>query len=380
MIKLYDNDSYINEFYAEVLSCEKVGSLYKIVCDKTAFFPTAGGQDCDTGTLGGQNVLSVGEAGDIIYHMVEKPIAVGEIVFGKIDFDVRLRKMQHHSAEHIVSGIVNRIFGYNNVGFHLGEEDVTIDYDGVLKEEDLSKIEIMANEVVTQNIEIVAKYPEKQELEKLSYRSKIEILENVRIVNITGVDICACCAPHVKYTGEIGIIKLKDLMNHRGGTRIRMICAKSALFDYQKKAKSAQKISNLLSAKQDEIEQSVEKLLSENAQLKQKNAKSQKEIARLIVANLPKTDKNLCVFIEDANNDTLINAVNEGVCKCRIFVALSGSDADGYNYVIGSQKVELLSIAKDINQALSGRGGGKNDMLSGKFGTSRKQIEEYFKI
>ena len=137
MIKLYDNDSYINEFYAEVLSCEKVGSLYKVVCDKTAFFPTAGGQDCDTGTLGGQNVLRVGEAGDIIYHMVEKPIAVGEIDFGKIDFDVRLRKIQHHSAEHIVSGIVNRIFGYNNVGFHLGEEDVTIDYDGVLKEDDL---------------------------------------------------------------------------------------------------------------------------------------------------------------------------------------------------------------------------------------------------
>ena len=188
MIKLYDINSYTWEFSAIVVSCEKTDKGYKILCDQTAFFPTAGGQDCDTGTLAGQKVLDVIIENDEVFHFVEKPIEVGAKVEGKIDFPVRLRKMQHHSAEHIVSGVANRLFGVSNVGFHLGDTDVTIDYDGVLTTENIKEIEVLANKAVCDNLKITAWYPNNAELEKISYRSKLELTENVRIVEICGID------------------------------------------------------------------------------------------------------------------------------------------------------------------------------------------------
>ncbi|MBE7016389.1 MAG: alanyl-tRNA editing protein, partial [Ruminococcaceae bacterium] len=216
MIKLYDKDSYIFEFCSEVISCCQVDGEYKILLDQTAFFPTAGGQECDTGTLDEISVVHVEIEEDQVYHYTKKPIEPGKKVIGKIDKEVRLRKMRHHTAEHIVSGLVHSELGLENVGFHLGDEEVTMDYNGVIDHDELLKIEYLANCAVWENIEVDCRYPESKELKNISYRSKLDLSENVRIVTIEGIDICACCAPHVKRTGEIGMIKLKDMINYKG--------------------------------------------------------------------------------------------------------------------------------------------------------------------
>ncbi len=379
MIKLYDTDSYMSKFSATVTGCEKTEKGYKILCDKTAFFPTAGGQDCDTGTLAGQRVIDVIIENEEVFHIVKNPIEIGTSIEGKIDFPVRLRKMQHHSAEHIVSGIANKLFGVSNVGFHLGETDVTIDYDKVLTDNNIREIETSANKAVCDNLPICAWYPDEEELLKIPYRSKLDLTENVRIVEILGVDFCACCAPHVKSTGEIGVIKLKDFMHHRGGTRVRMICGADAVADYQEKAENALKISNLLSEKQEKIAEGVEKVLKIQEDLKRENLELKKQVAKILCENFEEASKNICIFLDNADNDFLRIVMNEGVKKCKIFATLSGNDADGYSYVLGSKTENLRELSREINEKLSGRGGGREDMISGKFMASKAEIEKYFK-
>jgi len=380
MIKLYDKDSYIFEFCSEVISCCQVDGEYKILLDQTAFFPTAGGQECDTGTLDEISVVHVEIEEDQVYHYTKKPIEPGKKVIGKIDKEVRLRKMRHHTAEHIVSGLVHSELGLENVGFHLGDEEVTMDYNGVIDHDELLKIEYFANCAVWGNIEVDCRYPESKELKNISYRSKLDLSENVRIVTIEGIDICACCAPHVKRTGEIGMIKLKDMINYKGGVRVRMMCGADSLSDYQKKHINVVKISNMLSAKQYEVAESVERLVGELSMYKQKCANLEKLLIGAKCENLKETDGNICVFENDISIEALRGLVNAGKEKCKdVFVGCLGSDKEGYTYIIGSNGKELSVVCKDINSALSGRGGGRGDMVSGKFATSRKEIEEYFK-
>ena len=206
--KLYDIDSFIKEFNATVLSCEKAENGYVVVLDKTAFFPEAGGQPSDIGFLNEAKVLDVQEEGEYIYHFTDKEITVGEVVSGSINFERRFDFMQQHSAEHIVSGVANRLFGCQNVGFHLSEDIVTLDFDIPLNREQILKVEELANKSVFENNKINCYYPNAQELERLNYRSKGGLEGEVRIVEIENTDMCACCAPHVQYTGQIGLIKL----------------------------------------------------------------------------------------------------------------------------------------------------------------------------
>lgn len=380
MIKLYDLDAYTKEFTAKVISCEKnVDNGYRIILDQTAFFPTAGGQDCDTGVIGNEQVLDVIIENEIIIHITENPIDVGKTVSCRIDWDARFRKMQHHSAEHIVSGIATRIFECSNVGFHLSDKEVTIDYDKEFTESDLLLLEQKANEAIWNNLEIDARYPDDDELAKIPYRAKLDLTENVRIVTIPGIDICACCAPHVKRTGEIGVIKLKDMMRHRGGVRIRMICGSDAFSDYQEKAKSVLKISNLLSARQEEVAEATENLLSQIADKNRKIAELSKELAILKAESIPETNGNIVIFEVGADTETLRLLANLLKKKTpKLACILSGNAERGYSYIIASENVNLRDISKDINSSLSGRGGGREDMIQGSFGASKEEIERFF--
>ena len=212
--KLFYQDSHLTEFEAKVLSCEPVNpdilpghsGEYAAELDRTAFFPEGGGQYADTGVLGGVRVTDVQEKDGRILHLLEGPLEPGTCVSGRIDWEERFMKMQQHSGEHIVSGLVHSAFGYNNVGFHLGSEDCTMDFDGELSKEQLVHIEQEANRAVWKNLKIQALYPSAEELARMEYRSKIEIEGQVRIIVVPGYDVCACCAPHVSYTGEIGQI------------------------------------------------------------------------------------------------------------------------------------------------------------------------------
>ena len=376
--KLYYTDAYTSEFIATVLSCEAEGEGYAVTLDRTAFFPEEGGQYADRGYIGGARVEGAREADGVIYHLTAEPVEVGVALPCKIDFDERYEKMQCHTAEHILSGLIHRHFGLDNVGFHLGDDYVTMDISGVLTRAELDMIENEANEAVYKNATVVAAFPTAEELSSLDYRAKLDITENVRIVNIEGYGSCACCAPHVARTGECGLIKILDFQKLRGGIRMFITAGRRALLGYRALFSASSEISKLLSVPKDEVVSGVEKLLSdleaERAAFKSYRIALIKERA----AALATCDGNAVVCIDGLSPEELRIYATEAYSRVGgMLVALTGADGD-YKYVIASQSVDLKSIIKDINIALSGRGGGSSSMAQGSFAASIAAIEGYF--
>ena len=377
--RLYYKDSHLAEFDAVVVACEQIKNGFAVILDKTAFFPEGGGQSGDSGYLNGVRVFDTHEKNGEVLHYTECEIAAGTAVAGKIDWERRFRFMQNHSGEHIVSGIINSITGFNNVGFHLGDEVVTIDFDGEISADILAEVELRANEAMYKNVNINTYFPSSDELSNFIYRSKLDITENVRIVEVEGYDTCACCAPHVCKTGEIGIIKLLDTMRHRGGIRINMVCGFRALEDYNKKYSNIAAISASLSAKQHETAVAVERVKSEIAELKLTVATLRRELLAYKAAELVPVENNMCIFEKTMEVSDLRELVNIGVEKCGgVCAAFTGDDNNGYNYVIGSKQIDLRKASKEINAAIDGRGGGQTTMIQGSCKASRAVIEEYF--
>lgn len=378
-IKLYDKDSYMTEFEGTVLSCDKCDEGYKTVLDQTAFFPEEGGQSADKGEIDGITVKDVKLSEGIIYHYSDTPFEKGKRVSGKIDFSFRFRNMQNHTGEHIISGLAHSLYGLTNVGFHLGEDNVTMDLSGPLAQEDIDKIELLANEAVYKNMPVIGYYPDEDELSKLDYRSKSEIKDAVRIVKIGDLDLCACCAPHVKSTGEVGLIKIISFMKYKGGVRLNILSGKDAFMDYMKKNKSNALISAHLSVKPEETFEGVKRLSDANGELLLKISEKTKQLAKITVDSLPESDGVICLFVEDADIPNLRLIGNDLKEKTTSFgVILSGNDNEGYKYVIISKDSDVSEITKNANAALSGRGGGRGNMSSGSFNAAKEEIEKYF--
>lgn len=377
--KLFYRDGYMKTFEAAVLSCEQSGDSYKVVLDRTAFFPEGGGQSGDIGTLNGVQVWDTQEKEGIIYHETKEPLPVGEKVEGILDWKERFVRMQQHSGEHIISGLINRIYGYDNVGFHLGKEDVTMDFNGVLTKEQMKEIEYLANEAVFRNIEIQVLCPTEEELRDIVYRSKIEIEGQVRIIRIEGYDCCACCAPHLHRTGEIGLIKLTNVQNYKGGVRISMLAGFRALADYIEKETSVKNIAVSFSAKEHEVCDVVEHLKEEKQSLKQEINKLQMQLLSYKAMEIPEGEKAVCLMEEGLSGNEpreLVNLVlNRNVGICAVF---AGNDSDGYRYVIGSRTVDTREAAKIMNEKFYGRGGGKPEMVQGSVVGSGEEIYNYF--
>ena len=383
--KLYYEDSHRKEFKATVLSCEERLTAkgkkdgYAVVLDQTAFFPEGGGQFGDRGWIDDVEVYDTHEKGGVILHYTKTPVEVGTTVTGKLDFAERFSRMQEHSGEHIVSGIVHRLHGYDNVGFHLGSENTTLDFNGELSEEQLQEVERLANEAVFADLPIQISYPSKEELKTLDYRSKIEIEGQVRLVEIPGVDICACCAPHVHNTGEIGMIRLIGMEKYKGGVRIQMLCGFRALADALEKERNVYDISAQLSAKPYEVAAAVEKLKAESLALKQEMNGLKMDILQEKIALLPGDSQNVCFFDKHMDKSNLRYAFNllaekcSGLCGC-----FDGDDEKGYRYVLGGKNVDVVAAGKALNEALEGRGGGSKEMFQGSLQASKVQIEEYF--
>ncbi len=378
--KLYYMDSHMSAFRAKVLSSESDGGRYLTVLDRTAFFPEGGGQAADTGVIGNVRVLDVYEKNGVIYHYTEQVLEPGAEYDCRLDWEQRFERMQGHSGEHIVSGIVHAKYGFDNFGFHMGSDCITIDFNGELSGEELEQVELEANMAVWKNVAVRAEFPSPEELKALDYRSKLDLTENVRIVTIEGYDKCACCAPHVSRSGEIGMIKLTDHMKHRGGTRVSMLCGSRALEDYREKQKSADRISALLSAKRDAVFEAVRRVNDELMSARYQNAELKRSVLGAQLAGLEGVDGNLCFFESAAfDGDSLRYLVNGAVELCGgIAAAFAGDDEKGYNYVMGSSTVDLRAKAKEINGALDGRGGGKPEMIQGSVRASRADIEKYF--
>lgn len=369
MKKLYYDSPYIREFEATVVSCEKGKKGYEVVLDQTAFYPEGGGQPTDTGVLGGVKVLEVHEKGGTVTHYLENALETGVKVTGVIDWDNRFIHMQEHSGEHLVSGLIHARFGYDNVGFHMGAEEVTIDFNGLIEWDELMEIEKKANEIIWDNREIYADFPPKEELDALDYRSKKELTGDVRIVKIPGGDVCACCGTHVKRTGEIGLVKFLSMIHYKGGVRISLLCGKRAMADYEKKREEVQKISVMLSAKPSEISGAVEKMKSEISRLQEKLSECYKGMIEQKVAEMKISDADVYVIEKEFGAQHLRQMVNRILeeKKGKTVLALSGNKDGGFVYIMGSQSEDMRLLSRELNGKLSGRGGGSTQMAQGTF-------------
>lgn len=375
--KLYYNDSYINEFSAVILSCDACTDGFFITLDKTAFFPEGGGQKADNGYIGDAFVKDVQEKNGQILHLVDNELTVGEEYLCKLDWQQRFYRMQNHSGEHIVSGIVNSLYGYDNVGFHMEEDYVTIDFNGELTREQLDEIEDKVNFAIYKNYNINCWFPSEAELSKLDYRSKLELTENIRLVSIENTDLCACCAPHVKNTGEVGIVKILDFMRHRGGIRLVMKAGFKALLDYREKYKSVYDISNILSAKQPEIFNAVERVYNEVDDANRALYNFKQKVAEEGKNNLIFSGKLSYIISSYYDADMMRVIVNHGMESTTISLAFSGDDKNGYSYIAGSNTLDMKAVAKSINTSLNGRGGGRETMIQGKVSATKEQLVNY---
>ena len=376
--KLYELDSYIQTFTATVLECRPHGSGYAVRLDRTAFFPEGGGQAADNGTLGGVTVTDVQIADGEVWHYTDAPLAVEDTVEGALDWDTRFTRMQHHTAEHIVCSIAHRWHGLTNVGFHLGSEDVTLDLNGELTREQINAIEDEANRVVWSNAAVMTSVYTPAEAAGLTYRSKKEIDGDLRLVTIEGVDCCACCAPHVSRTGEIGIIKLLDFIRYKGGVRIHLVCGQAALEDYRLRYAQSAEISAKLSVKQNNLTTAVERLIAEKDAFKLSLREANRRVADLTVAAVAPTDAPVFFIGSDWDTDTMRRMVNGLTARCGGLCAVYSGTDGAYTYVMGGTDA-LREAALEMNGALNGRGGGDYRQVQGRVQTTAAEITAYWR-
>ena len=407
--KLYDADAYCRAFTATVISCEEAEDregLYAVVLNKTAFFPEGGGQYADTGTLqefkkdcetplsGAVKVVDVQVSDDgIITHYCDGAVTPWAQVTGVLDWEQRFERMQNHTGEHLVSGTVHRLYGLDNIGFHLGDRDVTCDFNGELSDEQLREVERVVNRAVWENVEVYAEYPDPATLPDLDYRSKLELTEDVRLVTIPGYDVCACCAPHVARTGEIGLIKIVNSEKAHGGTRVHMICGPWALADYDIKQTNIMRIVDLTSTPQEETADAVEALQAQNGHLTHELSVAQVQQADIALSFLKEqgsaeTSGNRVVFLPSLETDAIRALANGGRDLCDgVFVALTAGEKDlgpdgqpqSYRYIATSKSLPLSRLAKEFNASLNGRGGGRDEMVQGSFGAPLEDIVAFFR-
>ena len=360
--RLFDLRPSCLSFDAKVLSCEPKKDVWEAVLDRTAFFPEGGGQGADHGTLGDAKVLDAHDRSGVIVHTVDGPLPVGASVHGEVDAERRLSNSQQHTGEHILSGIIHALFGYNNVGFHIGSDAVTVDVGGLLTEEDLRKVERLANECVWRDVPVEAWVPSAEELKGIAYRSKKEIDGDLRIVRIEGADCCACCGTHVPSTGSVGQIKIIHAMHYKGGMRLSILCGMRALAYENALLDENRAVSRALSAKQGELAEAVVRLQQERDALKEtvtvlamerlrNEAERQREHpARVAIAS----------GLEGAGLPKAAAALAEGA---RFGLALLPAQ-DGWRFALCGEK-NAREASLRLCAAFGGGGGGRDGMFQG---------------
>ncbi len=378
MNELYYQDPYRTEFDASVVSCEPLKQGYGIVLTQTVFYPEGGGQPGDTGTLNGIRVFDTHRKNDSILHYSTEPIEPGTQVHGMIDWDRRFDLMQQHSGEHIFSGLIHQLFGYENIGFHLGEETVTLDFSGILSENDLARTEWRANEIIWKNEPAQITFPSAEELKTLPYRSKKELEGAVRIVTFPDADVCACCGTHVHRAGEIGLIKVLSSQNRRQGTRVDIVCGARALNYIRSTYDQNMKISHLLSAPVLDTSSAVERTLNELGSLRAEiHAYCMQALAEH--AEQVRSGQPLAViFTKEIDSRDLRTFCNQLIEEKQVGICAAFSEHnDAWQYVILSTAKDLRPIGKLLNERFHGRGGGQAVMIQGSLTGSETEIRKF---
>lgn len=375
--RLYYEDVYKKEFEATVLECREAKKGYQVLLDESAFYPEGGGQPSDFGTLGEARVSEVYEKDGELLHYTDRPLEAGQTVTGRIDWEHRFDLMQQHSGEHMVSGLIHEKYGYDNVGFHMGSDVITIDFNGLLTEEQMAEIEQRVNEKIWENRAVEITYPTPLELEELPYRSKKELTGKVRIVRFPGVDLCACCGTHVTHTGEIGMVKLLSVVKFRDGVRMEMLCGKRVLNYLNMVSEQNHKVSVQLSAKAEKTAEAVARMQEENFRLKGAVLRYEEEM-NAVEAGKWENAGNVLLFKEGMEADSLRKLTDAVMNTCNGRCAVFSRNADGsYKYAIGEREGDLRSFTKEMNATLNGRGGGKPFFVQGSVQASEKEIRAF---
>lgn len=376
--RIYYEDVYVKEFDAVVLECRKEKNGFRILLDRSAFYPEGGGQPYDKGFLNDVEVLEVHEKNGELLHYTAKPLQVGEKVKGILDWERRFDLMQQHSGEHMVSGLIHEAYGYDNVGFHMGSDTITIDFNGLLTVEQMEEIEEKVNQKIWENAVVEISYPSAEELKNLPYRSKKELSGKVRIVRFPGADLCACCGTHVARTGEIGMNKLLSVEKFREGVRMEMICGKRVLAYLQMVNSQNHEISVKLSAKPNQTAKAVQRLQEENFQMKGRMMQMEEEMFAQEAAKWSGKEEVL-IFKDGLEADGVRKLTDVILQNCSGRCAVFSKSADGsYKYAMGIKEGDLRPFVKEMNAALNGRGGGKPLFVQGSVQAEEQQIREYF--
>ena len=379
--KIYEKDGMCFSFRANILETRENEKGYALMLDRTAFFPEGGGQTADRGTIAGIGVTDVQIENGEIWHYVDALPEETEVE-GILDRAERLRKMQNHLGEHLLCGAIHKLYGYDNVGFHLGADYMTFDVNGTMTWDEIYEAEKLANLAVAEDVQVRTYVPTKEELRALSYRAKSEKLENeeeIRIVEVEGFDRCACCAPHLDRAGKVGLIKIVEAMHYKGGMRFHAFCGFDALRDYSARLCEIRKMTALLSAKPHEVSLAVEARLAELSEAKKTIGAMKREIVRLKLDATTPCEGNITIFDPALDGNAMREFATVGMTKAGgVFSVFAGSEEDGYQFVIASETIPLKAKIAEYRDALGGKCGGSDKMLFGHASASCAVIEALF--
>ena len=376
--KLYYEDCHLTTFHARVLSCVCSPGGYLITLDATAFYPEGGGQACDWGKLGDVSVFDVQEGDEgIIIHMCTGPLEVGQTVEGVINWERRFDQMQQHTGEHIVSGIVHCRWGYDNVGFHVGKDVMTVDFDGPIPAQELAWIEAEANKVVRQNLPLRCWYPSPEELPTVGYRTKKALPWPVRIVEIPGVDKCACCGVQVAATGEVGVIKLLSCVKFHQGVRIEMACGGRALAILNTMYDQNRQVSQAFSAKMPETGEAAREMNRRLAAAEYRINELQRQIFDTVAAGY--AGKGDVLHFQEGLTPVQVRELADriaSVCGGTAFVC-SGEDGS-YAVCLVNKSGAVSALSLPLKETFGAKGGGKPGCFQGTLPAARAEIETFF--
>lgn len=376
--KLYYDDCHLQSFTARVTGCEATEHGYAVTLDATAFYPEGGGQACDLGTLDPVRVLDVREQGETVIHLCDGPVPVGKTVEGHIDYARRFDLMQQHTGEHIVSGIIHKRFGYHNVGFHIGADMIQIDFDGMLPVEAISEIELEANRAIWADLPVRCYYPSEEALPGVAYRAKRALPWPVRIVEIPGVDTCACCGVHTAHTGEVGLIKIFSCVRFHQGVRLEMACGERALKYLIQVFEQNKQVSQSFSAKILETGAAARKVNEQLSAEKFRASGLERQLYDRIAAGYAGQENVLHIAcgLSPAGVRDLAEKI---AAQCSGTAAVFSGEDSRYDVCLARPDGDVKPLGQAMTAVLDGRGGGKPGFFQGSVKASREKIEAFFR-
>ena len=375
--KLYYEDCHLRSFTARVLDCREAEGGFEVILDATAFYPEGGGQACDVGILGGAAVLDVQERGEEVVHLCEKPLEIGAQVEGSIHWERRFDLMQQHTGEHIVSGIIHRRWGHANVGFHVGKDVMTVDFDGPIPDGALEEIEGEANRILWQNLPVRCWVPTPEELPSVTYRTKRALPWPVRIVDVVGADVCACCGIHVATTGEVGLVKLFSCVKFHQGVRIEMACGGRAMEILNRVYEQNRQVSQAFSAKIMETGDAARKMNQRLAAAEYRCAGLEKRIFATIAEGYAGKG-NVLIFAPELNPGGARELADAVADSCGGTAWVCSGEAGSYSVCLVNKHGDVKALGQMLKERFGARGGGKPGYFQGTLPAAEAEIQKFF--